>query len=154
MTWMWRGCWVYIQQKLLSWPMSSCKLLKRVSDLIDHIHCSSKCSWKTYCEHCMAISLLQAMTGCRSPEDTVHCTHVFLATVVAVLPRRPCCQRTDVTVLNTSTVTRKPGQRKHPRAIKTTSIKHWHDCTCMDLGPNWNLYSTCTTFLRLKNYSL
>jgi len=111
---------------------------------------SSKCSWRTYGEHCTAtaISLFPVLSGgISSPTRPgkgwpriagTRCTHAFSATLAAVLPRRPCRQRTDVLQCWTPAlwhVNRDNGSAQEPRRQRRrTSADTWQDCTCMHAG--------------------
>ena len=113
---------------------TSWKSLKRVSDLIDHIHGLVKVQLKDlrralhgdgnfvvsgpFRRHLVSYQAWQGLTADR--RNTLY-TRFLSDTGSRVTP--PTVSSTDgcLTVLNTSTVACKPGQRKRPRATTTTT---------------------------------
>ena len=113
------------------------KTMKRVSDLIDNIHGLVKVQLKDlrralhgdgnfvlsgpFRRHLVTYQAWQGMTDDR--RKTVY-TRFIADSGNRAAPATVSSSDGGLTVLNTSTVARKPGQRKRPRASKTTSLKH------------------------------
>jgi len=113
------------------------KSLKRVSDLIDNIHGLVKVQLKDlrralhgdgnfvvsgpFRRHVVSYQTWQAFTEDR--RNALY-TRFLRDSGNRVSPPTVTSSDGSFTVLNTSSVARKPGQRKRPRADKTKTLKH------------------------------